>query len=201
MKGGELSLKKTAILLSMLLLLGLLIYWLFPKQKELPVLKSVSEFEMSNAHDGNYRFDKGEIKLVSFFYTNCPDICPMTMDDLTELQEQLKDENIFASEAELISITLDPDFDDEKVIQKYADAFNADLSGWNWLRATPEETKQVANEFQMIYKKIENNITVHNTTMYLVDEENRIRATYDMANTSKPLDREQILEDIRSLLK
>ncbi|WP_254052817.1 SCO family protein [Bacillus sp. V59.32b] len=164
-------------------------------------MKSVSEFEMSNVHDGNYRFDKGKIKLVSFFYTNCPDICPMTMDDLTKLQEQLKDENIFASEAVLISITLDPEFDDEKVIQKYADAFNADLSGWKWLRATPEETKQVANEFQMIYKKIENNVTVHNTTMYLVDEKNQIRATYDMANTSKPMDREQILEDIRSLLK
>ncbi|MDQ0221443.1 SCO family protein [Peribacillus cavernae] len=193
--------RNITIILSVLLLFGLLIYWLFPKKEALPVLKNISSFEMENVHDGTYRFDKGKVRLVTFFYTNCPDVCPSTMTDLKQLQEQFKNQEIFASEAELISITLDPEFDNKEIIQKYASAFQADPDGWKWLRDTPAETKSIAAKFQMNYKKTEDGFVAHNTTMYLVDENNQIRATYDMANPSKPVDREKILKDIHQLLK
>jgi protein SCO1 len=193
--------RNITIILSLLLLFGFLLYWLIPNKEGLPVLERVSEFEMENVHDGIYNFDNGKVKIVTFFYTNCPDVCPSTMIDLKKLQAQLKNEEIFAHKAELISITLDPEIDDHDTIQKYAKAFQADPAGWKWLRGTPEETKAVADQFQMNYKKGKDNFVAHNTTMYLVDEKNRIRATYDMANTSKPVDIEKILKDIHELIK
>jgi protein SCO1 len=98
----------------------------------------------------------------------------MTMASLKKIQDQLKKEKIFASKAELISFTLDPEFDTNEKIQRYAEIIGADPAGWKWLRCNPEETKATADQFQMIFKKDEGNVVAHNTTMYSVDKKNKI---------------------------
>lgn len=176
-----------------------LVYWLWPQNDKLPILDEVNSFQLENVHGKYYHSNNKKVKLVTFFYTHCPDICPMTMKDLQSLQSMLKKESLFGEKVELVAISLDPKNDTRQAMQKYASSFGADPSGWKWLRGSPEKTKQIAKELQMQYRKLDGDFFSHSTTMYLIDEKNNIRALYDMANSKKPVDKDKILEDIRFL--
>ncbi|WP_077214713.1 SCO family protein [Bacillus dakarensis] len=179
----------------------LCIYWFWPSGEKLPVLDRIESFELEDVHHDVYKSDNGQIKLVAFFYTNCPDICPLTMFDFQILQKRLKNEGLFGESVELVSITLDPEHDTKQVIRNYARAFETDPAGWKWLRGSTEQTKAVTKEFQMQYRKIEGDFFTHSVTMYLIDSNNQLRALYDMANAKKPVEKEQILADINELVR
>jgi len=172
-------------------------FW--PKAENLPVLDQIESFELEDVHKQIYVSQNDKIKLVSFFYTNCPDVCPLTMMDFKDLQNQLKKEGLFGHSVELISITLDPEHDTKEVIRNYAQSFDTDSTGWKWLRGTKNETKTVATDFQMQYQKLEGDFFTHSVTMYLIDEENQLRAFYNMASPNKSVNKEKILEDIKQL--
>lgn len=176
-----------------------LFYWLWPSDDGLPILDTVDAFELDDVHGGRYESGNGKLKLVAFFYTNCPDICPLTMLDFKEIQSMLKEEGLFGDRVELVSITLDPDYDTPEVITDYAQIFETDPKGWKWLRETPEKIKEIASDFQMQYELDSTTVLYHSTTMYLVDEENNIRALYGMAFTDEPVKKDDILEDIVQL--
>lgn len=177
----------------------LCVFMFWPKAGNLPVLDQIESFELEDVHKDKYVSKNDKIKLVSFFYTNCPDVCPLTMMDFKSLQNQLKDEGLFGHSVELISITLDPEHDTKEVIRNYAQSFDTDPSGWKWLRGTQNETKTVATDFQMQYQKIEGDYFTHTVTMYLIDEENQLRALYDMASPNKSVNKEKIVKDIKLL--
>ncbi|WP_042224251.1 SCO family protein [Oceanobacillus manasiensis] len=190
--------KKTGKLLVVCLVIAgfFLVYWLWPNNDGLPILDEVNAFQLDDVHGEPFESTNGKAKLVAFFFTDCPDICPLTMVDLKELQTMLKEENLFGDKVELVSISLDPDNDTPEVITDYAANFQADTKGWKWLRGTPENTKQIAKEFQMQYEIEDDTVLYHSTTMYLLDEKSNIRALYDMAFSDKPVKKEDILEDI-----
>ncbi|WP_080848268.1 SCO family protein [Cytobacillus gottheilii] len=176
-----------------------LVYWLWPSDDGLPILDKVDAFELDNVHGERYHSENGKVKLIAFFYTNCPDICPLTMMDFKIIQSMLKDKGLFGDEVELVSITLDPAYDTQEVIKEYAQIFETDTKGWKWLRDTPEKIKKIAGEFQMQYELDSETVLYHSTTMYLVDEENNIRALYDMAFADEPVKKDDIVEDIMLL--
>ncbi|MFC5734125.1 SCO family protein [Cytobacillus gottheilii] len=176
-----------------------LVYWLWPSDDGLPILDKVDAFELDNVHGDRYGSENGKVKLVSFFYTNCPDICPLTMMDFKIIQSMLKDKGLFGDEVELVSITLDPAYDTQEVIKEYAQIFETDTKGWKWLRDTPEKIMEIAGEFQMQYELDSETVLYHSTTMYLVDEENNIRALYDMAFADEPVKKDDIVRDIELL--
>ncbi|KAB2331461.1 SCO family protein [Bacillus mesophilum] len=176
-----------------------LVYWLWPSNDGLPILDEVDAFELDDVHGDRYQSENGKVKLVAFFYTNCPDICPLTMMDFKIIQSMLKDKGLFGDEVELVSITLDPAYDTQEVIKEYAQIFETDTKGWKWLRDTPEKIKEIAGEFQMQYELDSETVLYHSTTMYLVDEENNIRALYDMAFANEPVKKDDIVRDIELL--
>ena len=190
---------KVMIFLFISLVGFVLVYWLWPQDEQLPVLDKIEVIQMEDVHGGIYHLENNKVKLVTFFYTNCPDICPMTMVDFQDLQEALKSKGLFSEDVELVAISIDPVNDSTSVIKQYANAFHADPSGWKWLRGTPEQTKKIASDLQMQYQKLEGDFYSHSITMYLIDSDNQIRALYEMAKANKPVDKEKILQDIAEL--
>ncbi|ENH97172.1 electron transport protein SCO1/SenC [Gracilibacillus halophilus YIM-C55.5] len=176
-------------------------YLLWPNQDGLPILDQVSDFQIDNIHSDTYQFANDKVKIVTFFYTNCPDICPLTMIDLANVQEKLKDRGVLQSEIELVSITMDPTNDTEQVIQEYANHFTEDRAGWHWLRGTSSQTKEITSQFQMYVDELNDQTIVHSTTMYLLDQENHIRAVYDMATAGQSIDIDLIVTDATSLTR
>jgi protein SCO1/2 len=178
----------------------ILVYMLLDRSNDLPVLDKAEPFTLPSISEDEYDSDNDKVKLLAFFYTNCPDICPLTMHDFKQLQSDLRQENIFGTKAQLVAITLDPQVDDMQTISEYAQRFEADPKGWVFLRGTAEQTKEVADSYHMKFQKVSGDYIAHNTTMFLIDKQNRIRGLYDMANTKKAVNKEEILEAISSLV-
>src|SRR5215469_3206769 len=83
---------------------------------------------------------KGRRVLISFIYTNCPDICPLTTARIAQLEDKLGDEvgrDIF-----FISLTVDPVRDTPARLKEFADAFGAG-HGWLFLTGKPDDIKLI----------------------------------------------------------
>lgn len=186
--------------LSFIILIGFIFtFYLWKEREEIPVLDKVDSFEMITVYGEDYTLNNKKVKLLTFFYTRCPDICPMTMFDFKDLQLQLQEEGLFGTKVELLALTLDPQNDSDEIIREYAKAFEANSEGWKFMRGGPDETKEIADAFKMKYKKVNDDFISHNTTMYLIDQDNRIRGLFNMANSKEPVDKEEIMKTIRIL--
>lgn len=174
--------------------------WYF--QTSLPVLKTIEPFQMTSALNGeSHSSDNGRLKVVAFFYTACPDVCPFTMSDLKQVYDEVEGVGVFEDKVEFLSITLDPDEDTDERIKRYASSFDADQKGWHWLRGTEEQTSEVTAQFNMTRLKLDGNQIVHSTTFYLVDHNHQIRGTYAMATYKDRVNKEELIEDIFKLIE
>ncbi len=87
----------------------------------------------------------GSYAVIYFGYTFCPDVCPTTLNHLTEALDRL------GAKAKLVRpvfITIDPRRDTPKVMQQYVSAFSPSLIG---LTGTDAEIAAVASEFRVYY--------------------------------------------------
>ncbi len=74
---------------------------------------------------------KGKISIIGYIFTNCPDICPLTTNNMRLIQEKVKEEKIDG--VEFVSISFDPEIDTPEVLRKFAEIRNLDLSNWTFL--------------------------------------------------------------------
>lgn len=176
------------------------IFFFWPRAVELPKLRVV-EAPIFTALDGSdYDLSNDKIKLVTFFYTKCPDVCPLTILDLKNLQEKLKKDGLNDSEYQIILITLDPEVDTVEKITEYKENFRVAASNWFFLRGSTEQTKQITEQFSMFNEKTSDGFITHSTTMYLVDATNTIRSHHDMATNSKAVNLEELVSNIQLLV-
>lgn len=76
-------------------------------------------FEMWNDLNGKY-------VLVYFGYTNCPDYCPLTLAEFTQIKRQL---GTLADQFEFVMVSIDPDRDTPQIIRTYLDQFDPNFIG------------------------------------------------------------------------
>jgi protein SCO1/2 len=67
------------------------------------------------------------VTLVFFGYTNCPDVCPLVMSDLTSTYLHLP--KTLRSETQVLFITTDPARDTLPTLRAYLDRYNSDFVG------------------------------------------------------------------------
>lgn len=175
------------------------IFFLWPREEKLPLLGTVENATLENIDGSTYELHDQKIKLMVFFYTHCPDICPMTLFDLEQVKKELETKNLFKEKVRFISITLDPEVDTQERLQEYAQNFSVDHEGWMMLRSNTSTTEQIAKDFKMIYQKNESGFVTHSTTMYLVDTNNKIRAYHDMAVGNKKVNIDEVVQHIEWL--
>src|SRR5215468_2803036 len=83
---------------------------------------------------------KGKIVLISFIYTNCPDICPLTTARIAQVEEKLVE--IVVRDLFLISLTVDPERDSPERLKSFAEAFGAG-PGWLFLTGKPADIRLI----------------------------------------------------------
>ncbi|MCR2806179.1 SCO family protein [Paenibacillus soyae] len=156
----------------------LLFTYVWKPAEPLPVLQAAPSFEMSDI-DGNtvsLESTNGKVRLVYFYFANCPDVCPPTTFKLSEVQEKLREEGTLGKEVELISITFDPERDTPEAIREFAGNTFAEFDGWHFLRGEEEATIELARNFEVGVKKDEaNNSYIHFNIITLVDQDGQIR--------------------------
>ena len=90
---------------------------------------------------------RGELMVVYFGYTYCPDVCPA---DLMAISRALDELGPAAEGIQPVFITVDPERD-TKALANYVAAFHPSLVG---LTGSPEEIRRVANSYKAFYVKV-----------------------------------------------
>ena len=73
--------------------------------------------------DFTFRADPGELLMVNFGYSSCPDICPTTLADTRIAFNELGDK---AGDVDFAFVSIDPERDTPEVLTNYVEAFLAD---------------------------------------------------------------------------
>ena len=130
--------------------------------------------------------------ISNFIFTRCPDVCPTLSAKMAYIQDHLPDANLF-------SITVDPQYDRPDVLKEYGDRFKANHSKWKFLTGSKDDQHTITRGFQQAYERQNNDeknpIILHSQKFILVDKEGHIRGFYsDDAQGIK-----RIISDYKSL--
>ncbi|MGH7155693.1 MAG: SCO family protein [Acetobacteraceae bacterium] len=90
---------------------------------------------------------RGKYMLVYFGYTYCPDVCPTTLQAMTNALDALGPK---ANQIAPLFITVDPARDTPAVMKRYAAAFSPRLIG---LTGSPEQIARVTKEYHVYAAK------------------------------------------------
>ena len=151
-----------------------------------------SSFNLSDLRD--------KVVLLFFGYTNCPDICPMTLGDMKRVQTQLGDK---AENVAFVLVSLDPDRDTPERLAAYTGAFSPDFIGVQVADDQLEGEEGVKASFGVFSeKRILNEANPddyavdHTGWTYVIDREGNLR---EVLATNAPID--GIVKDIERLLR
>lgn len=158
-----------------------------------------------NLHDFSYtnQFNEvvtnqdleGEYTLVNMIFTRCPTVCNLMTPNMTQLQTDLAMEDI---DVNLVSFTVDPEYDTPERLKDYGDQYEADYSNWNFLTGYSygdvEEFATSTFNSTVVPATDEEDI-VHSTDIFLVDDTGQVIQRYDGLDVNT----DPILEDLRAL--
>lgn len=144
----------------------------------------------------------GKNYFVTFFFTHCPDICPMTTNNMQQIEKAMavKDMKNF----EFVAISFDPQRDRPSVLQQYADMHGIDLKKWHMLTGTPENVDSLRKLLNIVAVKGDTVLLdsgmpqyyfVHTDRITLVDANGKIRKRYKGSQISL----EEIITDTKKL--
>jgi protein SCO1/2 len=125
---------------------------------------------------------KGEPFLVFFGYTHCPDICPTTLFELSEVMHALGKD---ADRIHALFITVDPERDTAAVIKDYLSSFDPHLRG---ATGTPKEIEAVEKAYRVVARKVPTGKNGdysmdHSALVYLMDKQGRFVAPFNLKRT------------------
>lgn len=107
-------------------------------------------------HTGEMRSEqdfRGRYMLVYFGFTYCPDVCPTGLATISRGLESLAGQAPEKAEAVVpVFITIDPERDDPEAMASYVSHFHDRMLG---LTGTPEQIAEVAKEYRVYYRKVE----------------------------------------------
>jgi protein SCO1/2 len=87
---------------------------------------------------------KGKIVIISFIYTSCTDICPLTTARIAMLEEKLGD--MVGREVFFLSMTVDPEHDTPERLKEYAERFGVG-PGWSFVTGKPADIRAINYKF------------------------------------------------------
>lgn len=148
------------------------------EEQRLPTLGAAPDFALTSQDGKEVTFEdfRGKVVAVTFIYTWCPDICPMLTDKMARVQDQLGEH--FATDVAFVSITFDPKRDTPSVLKEYAEAFDADLSGWSFLTGDPEAVREVAGRYGVAVVFGPDGTIDHTLLTTLIDRHGMMRVQY-----------------------
>lgn len=120
---------------------------------------------------------KGKPLLVFFGYTHCPDVCPTTLFELSEVMRKLGPE---ADKVNAVFVTVDPERDTPAVMKDYMSSFDPHVHG---LTGDNEAIAKVLRQYRVYAKKAPqpngDYAMDHTAIVYLMDKDGRFVAPFN----------------------
>ncbi|HEX9473257.1 MAG TPA: SCO family protein [Steroidobacteraceae bacterium] len=137
---------------------------------------------------------RGKVVLLSFGYTSCTEVCPITLAVLALAHRKL---STLADELQVVYITVDPERDNAERMRKYLTAFDPSFVGGT---GTSEQLAAVRRDYGISLGKrvpVPGGYALsHSSFIYLIDREGALRALMPFGHSA-----EDFVHDVRLLLK
>ena len=113
--------------------------------------------------------------LIFFGFTHCPEICPTTLSQLSEVTERLKSKIMTTN---IIFITLDPQRDTQEYLKDYISNFNENVIG---ITGKIMDIKKLADNWGVFFEKISSSkddyTFNHTATVFMLDKKGDYKGT------------------------
>lgn len=140
---------------------------------------------------------RGKTVLLFFGYASCPDVCPTTLAQLSQVMHDLGDD---AKDVRIVFVSVDPHRDTPEKLQAYVSVFDKNAIG---LTGSERQIADVARRYRVAYQiekpateNTENYEVAHSRGVYIFD--NRGRARLLAADTDSV---KSITDGVRTLLR
>ncbi|MFQ5611030.1 MAG: SCO family protein [Anaerolineae bacterium] len=174
------------------------------KGTEYPDPQPAPEFELVDTQGQPFRLSdrRGQVVLLFFGYTHCPDVCPITLGEARQIISDLGDD---AGQVDFTFITVDPERDTPEVLDRYVSNFHPDIVG---LSGDVDDLAAVRQAYGIFAEKEDlahehthedeagDYLVGHTSRVFLVDPQGRLRLSYAFGTPAA-----DITQDIRHLLK
>lgn len=165
--------------------------WVLDPPAEAPPIELVDQ------HGNPFRLaeHRGNIVVLFFGYTNCPDVCPATLAYYTQVKREL---GALADRVRFVFVTVDPEYDTPERLGQYISRFDPSFYG---LWGTPEQIQEIATQYGVYVEKVEAEDSPvgywvnHTAFTFVIDRNGNWRLAHPFG--MHPLD---IAEDLRQLL-
>jgi len=136
-----------------------------------PVPRDISPFSLVYADQKPFTNQnlKGHWSMLFFGFTNCPSLCPTTLNVLNKMYTAMQKDQI-KQLPQIVFISVDPDRDTALKTNKYAMSFNKQFIG---ATGTKNNIKKLADELSIMYMKVKNT-NANNPNDYQVDHSGTI---------------------------
>ena len=130
---------------------------------------------------------QGPLTVIFFGFTNCPDVCPMTLSNLDQVIEKLNDnEN---KKFKVFFVSIDPEKDSPQIIKDYLDSFKNKIYG---ITGDPQKVFLLSKSWGVLSEKIFNE-----NGSYLINHSSSIL----LLNKGKYIDRISHHENLDNIFK
>ena len=190
---------KARFLLVFLVISSLLMTACGKKEIENPLNWPVKDFTATTQDNKQVGLKdlKGKVWISAFIFTSCVDVCPPMTSNMSKIQKMVKEEGL--KDVEFVSFSIDPTVDTPEVLTRYANQFGVDFKNWTFLTGYSQafiEEYAMKNFKTIVKKPEEGNQVIHQTYLYLVDQEGNIQKSYK-GDRDVPFD--DIINDIKVL--
>ncbi len=141
-----------------------------------------------DGHSLNEADLRGNPTLITFIFTRCPvpDFCPRLSAQFRELQRRMKSPATPPPvRLQLVSITLDPQFDTPAVLKTYGEHYGADSKFWRFATGDPAEIERLRKAFAVFSERKSAALLDHSLATALVGPDLRVLAIW-RGNRWKP---------------
>ncbi|NBB73358.1 MAG: SCO family protein [Bacteroidetes bacterium] len=142
----------------------------------------------------------GDIVVLGYIYTNCPDVCPMTTANMKQAHQQLG----APDDVQFVTVTFDPLRDTPSVMQRYSETWEAADSDWMFLTGDTSTVNRMMRRIGIRHQVTDTTTTEdgeqiffisHSDLVTLIDEDGRIRQHYSGSRTPPEI----LVEDVNKL--
>jgi len=153
-----------------------------PSSTKPPVMigEAVPNFTLTDqaGHNVSLSQFRGKVVALTFGYSRCPNpnYCFRLSRNLAEVERQFHDRA--GSDLVLLTIAIDPEYDQGPTLARYAQSFGANAKSWHFLTGTVSQVHQVAGMFGMDFWNTEGLLT-HTLHTVIIDRQGRLAANID----------------------
>jgi protein SCO1/2 len=170
-----------AVIATLLLVVLALGWWFRPVTlhgTELQSSSPMADFELVGSDGTPVRLSdfRGKWTVIYFGYTFCPDVCPTTLGDLSQMMQALDDKR---DNVQVVMVTVDPERDTPERLGQYLTYFDPSFIG---LTGEAEQIEAAASQFGVFYEKepgsVQDYLISHTSTVAVIDPEGTMRIVY-----------------------